>query len=352
MAGFLLSSEEILSGAGGAPGLKPVGVEVGRLRGRDAARRVREFLSGQPPSFIVGLHMPLLLLQGVSAPPVVSADPERRRAGREEVARLLDQAVEWGAAYVLLHFPAPPVLPRARPQWPWRLTDWEPRELQGPTAVAQHSREFCGWLEEEAARRGLKAYLEGDGPHPHFYRTGLMARLLAEHPGLGFCLNVGQLHLLARLGGFSFEEAVEALAPFTAVLHLNNSRHGPQVVERMVPVHPSQDPAQGWADVPAVVRAVVGVRPDCLLKFEQEGVWAEARLVEGRLWVQSLVAGAEPPLGQAVSRWLEEQPTRARRGPRGRARRAAGKRGGGRAATGPRRRGGPASRSGRGGAGP
>ncbi|MDI5963966.1 sugar phosphate isomerase/epimerase [Streptomyces sp. SL13] len=192
-------------------------------------------------------------------------DPAEARLALDLALGTVDLAARIGAAHVVVHFPSPyPPYPRA--------------------GFAAAGAAFLGPLQERARDAGVPVLLENLTPNPLLRAPADYARLLAEYPLLGFCLDVGHAH---RLGGPDrVAEFLETLGPRIRSLHF----YGVSRTARPPDRRPASAGAPGpgpldLAGVLAHARAVA--RPDVVVlehgPVDAETAAASARWVRARL---------------------------------------------------------------------
>jgi sugar phosphate isomerase/epimerase len=118
---------------------------------------------------------------------------------------------------------------------------------------------------------------------------------MRSFPDLEFCLDIGHLHLMSLYAGFDSLEFASAMAPYTTIVHIYNAT--PEMYRKYhhVPVHPSQQPQEGWADVVSILGSVLSARRgDLTLVFEYSPQYRAGEIFvrEGIEWVKGAVAGA------------------------------------------------------------
>jgi sugar phosphate isomerase/epimerase len=213
---------------------------------------VMEFASARGLTY--GFHDPLPRLPSDDFPFLTDPDEEKRWRTLDSMYRTMQTAVTYGAEYVIGHIPS---------------VIWEPRPMLSEDKIIELAHNSCdllsGWSEES----GIPFVLENVGPNPYFFEFEAFVEVMQAHPRLEFCLDIGHLHLMSIYSGFDSLGFSTALAPYTTVLHIYNAT--PEMYRKYhhVPVHPSQVPEEGWADVPAIVECVLaGSKNDLTIVFE------------------------------------------------------------------------------------
>jgi sugar phosphate isomerase/epimerase len=314
MAGLLLAVTDVdvldalVPEAGGL-----IGVEVGRLRGVAAAEKILERVhqmrgrgTGKEgrPRFLLGVRKPLYLLGGEPCPAVMSSDDARRQRAYEDLEAFLAEAGALGADYVVFGFPWPPVL-RRPDEPPWRLDGVEPLVAHSAAATEEHAAAFFAWASGRAASGAPAMFVANSGPNPHVYRSQLYPDLLRRHPAVGFCLDIATLHLHAAARFVDEDRFVEALAPLTGLVRVGNARLCGKDGQKM-PALPELRPGHGWADVPALLSAVIAASPGCRVTFDAGSDMPPARQVAALRWVREMVESRRGrDGGSAIDRWVK-----------------------------------------------
>jgi MOSC domain-containing protein YiiM/sugar phosphate isomerase/epimerase len=208
----------------------------------------------------------------------LSPDPARRDLSFRVVERTLSEARKWGAEYVVTHL------------------NWVD-DSEDEAEAEQLAEDAARRLSSLSERYRVSLHLECGGYSGGFHRAEQFAALAGRFPGLGLCLDIGHLWLIAGARGRAFYRDLEILAPQARSLHVWNTKdlaHYGQ--NHHVPVHPSQRPAEGWIDIERALGIVLEKHPDCPVIFEY--VWLpsdEAWVREGMAWVAAVVSGRTAP---------------------------------------------------------
>lgn len=205
----------------------------------DLATLKREILSHD---LVVSIHAPLVRTEWYPDPPTWSflcdMDKENRELTLKMIRAALEEAPDFGAEYVVVHFPVP-------------TTDSAGSgELEG---VAWRS---CDRLAEMGEKYHLPIHIEGVGPSP-FLSIDFLSRALDQYPNLHYCFDTGHMNIAAHHDGFDLYEFAQGLAPYVGSIHLWNSRSFDDYLEfHHIPVHPSQRPEEGWADIGRILETL------------------------------------------------------------------------------------------------
>lgn len=202
----------------------------------------------------------------------LSEDQEKRETSFRLLGLTMELAKKWGAEYVVSHLTFGP-------------TDAKDEGIASSLAakalarMARMSQDYKMPLDMEFA-----AYTDA------FHRADLFAALVRKHQELGICIDVGHTFLGAHKRGRSYLEDIEALAPLTRSLHLWNSL-GAEHTKRHhhTPLHPSQDPKEGWIDIARTINMVKRQNPGVNIIYEYPVKEVTAEIQEGYDWIASIV---------------------------------------------------------------
>lgn len=203
----------------------------------------------------------------------LNEDREKRELSFRLLERSMELAKEWGAQYVVSHLTFGPTDSK----------DAKTAEALAAKAcmrMAELSRVYAMPLDVEFA-----AYTDS------FNGAALFAETVGKHPGLGVCIDVGHTFLGALNHGRSYLDDIAALAPAARSLHLWNSL-GPEHTKQNhhTPLHPSQDPKDGWIDIEGTLKLVHQENPRLNVIFEYPVKEVTAEIQEGYDWVAGVIS--------------------------------------------------------------
>lgn len=145
---------------------------------------------------------------------------------------------------------------------------------------------------------GVELHVEFLGYHSTFNDPAAFVEVLAPYPEVRLCLDTGHLQRWAQVHNRDPGQAASLLAPVTASVHLWNISSFEEY-QRLghVPIHPSQRPDQGYADVEWILREVLSASPGVSVIFEPtiRADTSESFVAEGILWVRDLVKALPQP---------------------------------------------------------
>lgn len=237
---------------------------------------VMEFATREGLSY--GFHDPLPRLPSDDYPFLTDPDDEKRWRTLESMHRTLQTAIKYNAEYVIGHIPS---------------VIWEPRPSLSEDKIMKLAHDSSDQLVDWSREAGIPFVLENVGPNPYFFQIEAFIDVMEVHPDLRFCLDIGHLHLMSIYAGLDPLEFAAKLAPYTWIIHVYNAT--PDMYRRYhhVPAHPSQRPEGGWADIPAILKCVLGNRErDLIIVFEYSPQYpaGETFMREGIEWVKQVVA--------------------------------------------------------------
>jgi len=232
---------------------------------------------------VTSIHTPLVRPEWYPDPPtwtfLCDVDEELRQLNLLMVEQTMEMAEDFGAEYVVVHFPSP-ISPKA-------------------AGVSLEKQRHIAWdsanrLAELSQRHKLPVHVEGFGPSP-FYNTEFLTEVLGQLSVLRYCFDTGHTFIAAQRDGFDYYEFGRAMAPYLGSIHLWNTRGLDDYVNyRHIPVHPAQRAEDGWVDVECILFALRSVNPVCPVVFESSHWYPEALgdfdYRDGVTWVKELVA--------------------------------------------------------------
>jgi sugar phosphate isomerase/epimerase len=228
-----------------------------------------------------GFHDPLPRLPSFDYPFLTDPDDEKRWRTLDSMYRTMETAVAYGAEYVVGHIPS---------------VIWEPQPALSDAKIVEIAHRSCDRLSRWSRDSGIPFVLENVGPNPYFFHFDAFVGVMKAFPNLEFCLDIGHLHLMSVYAGFDSLEFASAMAPYTTIVHIYNAT--PEMYRKYhhVPVHPSQRPQEGWADIVSILGCVLsGGRGDLTLVFEYSPQYraGEMFVKEGIEWVKGAVMDEE-----------------------------------------------------------
>jgi len=233
-------------------------------------------------NLVTSVHAPLVNLSWYPNPPTLSflcdIEEEKRQLSLRMVEETMEQAKDFGAEYVVVHFPSPLVYVDGTSYARLREITWE--------AALR--------LEEFSQKYDIPIHIEGFGPNP-FLCVDFLTEVITQCPGLFYCFDTGHMHLASQRDGFDLYGFAQQMAPHIGSMHLWNNR-GVQdyFTFHHIPVHPSQRPEEGWVDIARILQLILLNNPSCSIIFESGFHYPEELgghdFREGVKWVKELVA--------------------------------------------------------------
>lgn len=228
------------------------------------------------------IHCPLLKPPWYPEPPtwafLCDVDREKRELNVRMVSETLEMAGDIEAEYVVVHFPSP------------SFTDSSGRGYDEMRAIALESGHRLATLSEHY---GVPIYIEGFGPSP-LLSAEFLVEVFTLFPALRYCFDTGHMNIAAARDGFDLYRFVEQVAPYVGAVHLWNSRGWEDYAcFHHIPVHPSQDPVDGWADIARILSTITQGRPQLPMVFESPTWYPQALgdhdYRDGVTWVRELL---------------------------------------------------------------
>lgn len=225
------------------------------------------------------VHSPLVRLDWYPNPPTWSflcdVDRERRKLTLKMVAETMELAEDFGAEYVVAHFPVP-------------SSDASGESEATLEAIAWQSADA---LAELSFKKGVPIHIEGVGPS-QFLNIEFISKVLDDYSPLRYCFDSGHSHLAAQTLGMDVYEFACGVAPYLGSVHLWNIRDWDDYETfHHIAVHPSQSPEEGWVDIPRLLGALG--QPAHPIVFESPHHYPEALgdhdFREGIQWVRQIL---------------------------------------------------------------
>jgi len=234
-------------------------------------------------NLVVSIHAPLGRLSWYPNPPTWSylcdIDEEQRQLSLKMVSETMSLAKDFGAEYVVVHFPSP--------------YSNEVDEV-GYDRLRNIAWESAHRLEEVSIKYGVPIYIEGFGPSP-FLSVDFLTEVITQFSCLQYCFDTGHMHIAAQRDGFDLYQFAQQMAPYIGSIHLWNNRGIEDYIAfRHIPVHPSQQPEDGWADITRILQLILLINPSCKIIFESGLRYPEELgghdFREGVKWIKDLIA--------------------------------------------------------------
>jgi sugar phosphate isomerase/epimerase len=231
------------------------------------------------------VHAPLVKSPWYPSPPTLSylcdVDEGRRRLSRRMVRETMETAAGFGAEYVVVHFPTPPLA---------RVDGVSYQELK---SIAWDSAVFLAKL---AQKHRVQVHCEGFGPSP-FLTPDFVNEVTGRLPWLRYCFDVGHMHVASIRDGFDLYEFARQVAPRVGSVHLWNNRGAEDYFSfGHIPVHPTQRPEDGWVDVARVLGIIMSGNPGCRIILESGVHYPQALgghdFRDGVKWVKGLLGAS------------------------------------------------------------
>ncbi len=250
-------------------------LEVG-FYDEDMLSQVMDFAASRGLTY--GFHDPLPRLPSYDYPFLTDPDEIKRWRTLDSMRRTLQTAVQYEAEYVIGHIPS---------------VILEPGPALSEARIMELAHNSCDQLTLWSKEATIPFVLENVGPNPYFFRVKAFVEVMEVHPDLMFCLDIGHLHLMSIYSGLDSLDFAKELAPYTTVVHVYNAT--PEMYRRYhhLPVHPSQRPEDGWADIPAILKSVLqNAERGLSIVFEYSPQYpgGDDFVREGIEWVRSIVA--------------------------------------------------------------
>jgi sugar phosphate isomerase/epimerase len=227
------------------------------------------------------IHTPLMRLEWYPQPPTWSflcdVDSDNRELTMKMITLTLDHAQEYGAEYVVVHFPTP-------------SSDASGESDERLKSIARRS---CERLAELSLKRSIPIHIEGVG-QSNLVNADFLTSLLKEYSPLHYCFDTAHANLSAIYNDHDLYAFYAALLPYLGSIHLWNTRgQEDYLTYRHIPVHPSQSPEEGWIDITRMLQSVGTITHQIAVIFENMPTYPEELgdhdYREGVKWVKELL---------------------------------------------------------------
>jgi sugar phosphate isomerase/epimerase len=227
------------------------------------------------------IHAPLVQLDWYPQLPTWSflcdEDRDKRELTMKMITFTMEQAKEFGAEYMVVHFPSPTS----------DDSDVNQAKLEGTAWKS------CDRLAELSLKRKVTIHIEGVGASS-LINAEFLQPLLKEYSILRYCFDTAHTHLAALHNGLDLYALEAELLPYLGSVHLWNTRGKADYLDfRHIPVHPSQSAEEGWVDISRVLQIMGPAKSSLPIIFESDLLYPEALgdydYKEGVRWVKDLV---------------------------------------------------------------
>lgn len=205
----------------------------------------------------------------------LNEDSEKRQLNFDALAHTIDLARQWGADYVVTH-----------------LT-FGGGDTADAAMAERLAADACARIAELSRDAGVPVDIEFAAYTDSFNRPGQFVDVIADHPELGICLDVGHAFVGAAIRGRDYWDDLAVLAAPARSLHLWNTM-GPDHFKQdpHTPLHPSQRPEDGWIDMRRTLLTIVNAGPVDNVIFEYPVSVVDDRTQQGYDWIAEIIDSA------------------------------------------------------------
>ena len=243
------------------------GVEFGFLESSNDLEIINSFAKRK--NIDLGFHHPIIKQSKddiVLSRQITSHKEEIRKKALEQVKYNLSIAANYGARYFLVHAPS-------------EIRNKDEIKISG-NQYKMIVNESLDKLEMLSDEYNIPVIIESDGPNPYFNKPENLKELFELHKNLAHCLDT--MHFAVFTGKYKYpcttKELISELSDVTYSIHLSNtiSPAGTGIDHRPIqgsrhlrlPVHPEQNPKDGWVDILEVINQVRSKNPNVILVME------------------------------------------------------------------------------------
>ncbi len=230
-------------------------------------------------NLMMSIHSPLVQLNWYPNPPTFSflcnVDKNDRNLTMKMITETMSYVEEFGAQYVVVHYPT-------------QASDSSGESFVKLERIALKSAD---WLAELSFKRNIPIHIEGVMSCP-FLTVEFLTHIFEEYPHIRYCFDTGHMNLASIKSKFDLYEFAEGIAPYVGSIHLWNTRGAEDYLNyRHIPVHPSQNPEEGWANIQRVLEILA--KHTFSIIFESPPYYPEAlgnhSYQEGIKWVKEIL---------------------------------------------------------------
>ncbi|MCP3774974.1 TIM barrel protein [Paenibacillus sp. MZ04-78.2] len=223
------------------------GIEICQYRDNESLLYTTKVCKEKGLSF--GIHTPVFGGQPYRLPRITSTDREEREEALRCVEREVRTAAEYGADYILFHYPFVPIFPLETKHdysnMPKPGERYEADQIDA-ALFTDISLQLFDALCELQNRYGQRIVLEHDfwGEHEK-----LLTMMFREHPEIGLVVDTSRLDISAR--AFHTIEPMrwlEDIAPYVYLVHYSNVRYEEDRFIHHLPVLPEHDEDDRFGD--------------------------------------------------------------------------------------------------------
>jgi sugar phosphate isomerase/epimerase len=155
--------------------------------------------------------------------------------------------------------------------------------------IGQESAEL---LSELGKKYDIPIHIEGTGPTP-LLNVDFLARV-SSLPCLRYCFDCGHMHISSKALGFDLYQMASEMLPYIGSVHVWNNRGLRDYLSfGHIPVHPHQNPDEGWVDIEHFLH-IIASQNDCPIILESAPSYpselGEEDYREGVEWVKEILS--------------------------------------------------------------
>lgn len=269
------------------------GVEVCQMESEDDIDRIKAIAITD--DFELGIHFPLRSGQWrLRDPQYLSKHAEVKEASYDYMAREFEYAMKISPYYILIHYPKPVIIDDNVDWSKWRFADASEYYYESEydfELFEVNSESYFHWLSDKGKEHNFIPILELDAVNKYIYNTDLLERLLDKYPNIKLCLDIGRIHLQDMIDdNFSGYAFVERFAKYAELVHLWNVQVDTNLKNSHYPVLPSQEGANGWADVQRYMNIITKYNSQFKVLFEHRSdLISDEALDNCYEWVKSML---------------------------------------------------------------
>ncbi len=202
----------------------------------------------------------------------LSENANERELSFNLLGQTLELAKRWRADYVVSH-----------------LT-YGPSDTKDEAVAARLAVDACARIAEMSRRSEIPVDLEFAAYSDSFHRPDEFASVVAAHPELGICVDIGHAFIGAKNRRRDFADDIASLAGNARSCHLWNTTGANHTkANHHTPLGPSQRPEDGWIDTERVMALLIGGNPEINVVFEYPVAELSPEIQQGYDWISAMI---------------------------------------------------------------
>ena len=137
----------------------------------------------------------------------------------------------------------------------------------------------------------LPIVIEYTAHNTRFDRPDDFIEVIKDYPKISLCIDLAHLSSTCQLYGLDYFTELEKMLPYAKAINAwtGTSRESMKT-HKYIPVHPSQDPNEGWIDIEKTINLALSYNEDMYIIFEPNFEYkGQEYFEEGVNWINNMV---------------------------------------------------------------